>query len=174
MNQVDKSASICSLSFPEKYIFSCFDLTLHVKTVTSLTKTKSWTWIKNKLYSTLNIFLKSVYVSSYFQSNAIPWKWDSLIFLIDNSHWNGLIYFRIIFILESNTRIKHMFRLLQRNMSDKDINHFTIRTITKFWIFVTKMKLLPSSFQIFQATENQINSTLGEVYNVSISWVIDR
>ena len=174
MNQVDKSASICSLSFPEKYIFSCFDLTLHVKTVTSLTKTKSWTWIKNKLYSTLNIFLKSVYVSSYFQSNAIPWKWDSLIFLIDNSHWNGLIYFRIIFILESNTRIKHMFRLLQRNMSDKDINHFTIRTITKFWIFVTKMKLLPSSFQIFQATENQINSTLGEVCNVSISWVIDR
>ena len=174
MNQVDKSASICSLSFPEKYIFSCFDLTLHVKTVTSLTKTKSWTWIKNKCYSKLNMFLKSLYVSSYFQSNAIPWKWDSLIFLIDNSHWNGLIYFRIIFILESNTRIKHMFRLLQRNMSDKDINHFTIRTITKFWIFVTKMKLLPSSFQIFQATENQINSTLGEVCNVSISWVIDR
>ena len=167
MNQVDKSTSICSLSFPEIYIFSCFDLTLHVKTVTSLTKTKSWTWIKNKRYSKLNMFLKSVYVSSYFQSNAIPWKWDSLIFLIGNSHWNGLICFRIIFILESNTRIKHMFRLLQRN-------HFTVQTTTKFWIFVTKMKLLPSSFQIFQATENQINSTLGEVCNVSISWVIDR
>ena len=160
--------------FSRKIYFSCFDLTLHVKTVTSLTKTKSWTWIKNKRYSKLNMFLKSVYVSSYFQSNAIPWKSDSLIFLIGNSHCNGLIYFRIIFILESNTRIKHMFRLLQRNMSDKDINHFTIQTTTKFWIFVTKMKLLPSSFRIFQATENQINSTLGEVCNVSISWVIDR
>ena len=135
--------------FSQKIYFSCFDMTLHVKTVTSLTKAKSWTWIKNKRYSKLNMFLKSVYVSSYFQSNAIPWKRDSLIFLIGNSHWNGLICFRIIFILESNTRIKHMFRLLQRN-------HFTVQTTTKFWIFVTKMKLLPSSFRIFQATENQL------------------